>query len=394
MTVSLIPASTFGRHALTRLFQTDGTALQVQLLNVPTSEPGDRTTWTWDSHWKNYAVAGAFSGSGGLLDLRTTGTAPPSSIALYEETTMVYTGAYYDGLYVEDDRYVLVYNSSGSAITFTHFAVFAAQPAANALAELNDANTYCLFVSAENADEDPATLAALSYAFIAFGIYGSSFLGGAVLTSTPSLQEWVDNVVLTPQDQPFPLVTSYTKHYPINKEQTPFVEPAYKTIVASTSTATQSYILGELLNVTGAVPAFDEGWSAWETYRIKRYAVSPLNFIFDYTAESEYIDIVVDGDTYRTTVSGNKLSPVAPADLHFTAPSSGSYTYTHIALFINETSTPPPPNSTYVYTDTDKFMGVIELASSVTMTTASTARAYPVIVSLLYEPQIEIELLP
>jgi len=394
MAVSLIPASTFGRHALTQLFQTNGTALQVQLLNVPTSEPGDRTTWTWDSHWKNYVVAGAFSGSGGLLDMRTTGTAPPSSIALYEESTMVYTGAYYDGLYIEDDRYVLIYNSSGSTITFTHFAVFAAQPAANTLAELNDANTYCLFVSAENTDEDPATLDALSYAFIAFGVYDAVFLGGAVVTSTPSLQEWVDNALLTPQDQPFPLVTTNTKHYPFNKEQTPFVEPAYKTMVASTANASQSYILGELLNVTSTVPAFDEGWSAWETYRIKRYAVSPLNFVFEYTIESDYVDIVIGGDTYRTTVSGNKLSPVAPADLLFTAPSSGSYTYTHVALFANETSTPPPPNSTYVYTNQDKFMGVIELASSVTMTTTSTARAYPIRVSMLYEPEIEVELLP
>lgn len=392
MTVTFTPASTFGRYSLRRLFESDGTQLQAQLLNVPVSTPGDRTTWTWEDNWKNYVIPGLFTGTYGPLNMLSTGATPPSSIALYEEATMVYAGAYYDGEYYSG-RYTYIYNPTGAGVEFTHCALFISQPTADTAEELVSPNQRCVLVTAANSDETASTLPAGYYAFNTFGIFDNYFLGGATVTTDTSLQSWAEKILDTPLDQPYPLITDYTKAYYINDEKTPFIEPAYKNIVGSSSSANSSYILAELLNVTGTVPAFDAPWSEWAAYRINRYATSELIFLVNYTPETATFQFVDGPDTYEVTFTATKLIPSAPADLLFTPPLSGSYTYTHVALFTDETSTPPPAGSSYTYSDPDKFLGVLTLASSVTMTTASTPRAYPVNVSFTYQPTYTVEVL-
>jgi len=389
MPISFIPTSTFGRYGLKQLYQSRNTYLAVQLLNVPTGATGDRSTWTWASNWSNYIVAGAYSGSGGSLDLSTTippnAILPPSEITLYEEATSLFPGAYYAGEYVNDGMYVRFYNNSANTIQFTHAAFFAMQSNTASLNTASNLNESLLLVIPYAVDETATQLTAFDYAFFPFSIEEN--LGGTAFSTADSFDTWVDlseDWLISPSSDPFPF--SGYPGYHQNKQISPYVEDAYKNLLGITPTTPATSFLAELLNVTGAEPDFEDGWNGWSTYRINRYSTATLTPQFNYTSKTKSYTYI----TYEFTWTGLQIALRNSVEFIITPPSSSSFTFTHIAVFINEASSPPPAGTTYTYTDTDKFIGVIKLPSSVTMTTSSVNRAYPFNFSFMYQPTVSL----
>lgn len=392
---SFIPCSTFGRYALEQTFQSRNTYLAVQLLYVPTSVTGDRSTWTWSNNWKNYVVTGAYSGSGGGLNLLTQGVSPPQTITEYEEATSPWPGAYYEGS--DASFYARVYNSTAFQYVFTHVAIFAMQ-----------SNTATFTPAAGLLDESLVAVQPFYQAQTSLGLNsGSSFylylgpddLSGIIAwTGATSFQDWVDKEeawvinILGPQTytQPYPSPgTSWT--YRNNKYPLAYFTDAYKTTLGFNATDSTATFLAELLNVTGAEPDFEEGWSGWSTYRINRYAVATVPTQYTYTDKELSYIIDIFGTDYDISWAGQEVRFTNPIEFIFNAPATSSYTFTHIAVFANEIDTPPPDGTAYTYTDVNKFIGVIKLTTGVTMTTTSTRRAYPFNFSFMYEADVTVE---
>ena len=388
MANTFVPAGTFGRYALRKIFEQDNTTMAVQLLNVPTSTPGDRSTWTWQDNWSQYAISGMFTGNSGRLDLRSTATSPPSSIAVVPEADAPLAGAYYDGEYVANYRYFYIGNFTGSTITYTHAAFFISQPTGSTLSTLAEPNLRCIFVAADNNTETTDTIANNSYLFFPFGLSTFDYLyGGAAVSISSSFEDWVkaeETYIEDGYTGVYPFIYDYTKIYHFNTANDTFFSRVYRLLNGATADTAETYFLAELLNVTAAEPDFDAGWAGWSTYRIERYATSTALMKFNYENKSDswYWE---DADI-TFTYDGVQMSLKSNLDFVFGAPASGSYTYTHIAIFIAETSTAPPANFEYTYADPDKFLGVIKLDSSVTMTTASTAKGYPFNLSFMISP--------
>jgi hypothetical protein len=392
MTISFKATSTFGRYALRQLYEGLNPYLVAQLLNVPTSVTGDRSTWTWDANWKNYAIPGAFTGTGGSLNLTSIGNTPPSEIVVYDPDTSAFAGAYYDGDYIADNRYLRLYNNSANAVTFTHAVFFVKQPNVTTTSSLVNLNTSLVFVRPWTTNESSTTVNAFSYLFMPFSrVYGS---GGTSITVASDFQEWVQDDKNSFEDlieygvyqAPYPI--AYDIGYRFNDETSPYFAQAYKDIIGVSESDTVTTFFAELLNVTGAEPGFEADWSSWSTYRINRYSTASVTPQYKYETKQnsyEIFDPALEVDLL-VTWTGLQISLKNYMEFIVTPPASSSYTFTHIAVFINEADSPPPAGTVYNYSNPDKFIGVIKLPSSVTMSSTSTNRAYPFNFGFMYQP--------
>lgn len=384
MTISFLPSSPFGIYGLQQLLESRGTYIAVQLLNVPEAAPGDRTTWTWTTNWSQYVVAGAFSGTGGNLNINSQGASPPTTIESYDPATSAWPGAYYDTDYTTNG-YVYMFNNSVNTYTYTHVAVFVMQQNAATLASLQFTNESLLTVQFipdySTLPPTPITETFLPSYGKLFGFALPDFSGGASLTVTEGWDGWVayGTEFFTdpaPYTAPFPI--PFSPGYPANKQSSPALLPSYKALLGVTDQDTTTSFLAELLNVTSTEPDFGEGWSSWSTYRINRYSVATVvPTVYNYTPRTELYAYEFDGVDYTDEYSGTEITYSAYTEFIFTPPTAGSFTFTHIAVFVNEIDAPPQQGSSYTYANENKMVGVIKLPASVTMTTSSTRRAYP-----------------
>ena len=381
MTISFLPTSTFGVYGLSQLLESRGTYVVMQLLYVPPETPGDRTLWTWQNNWKNYAVAGAFSGTGGSLNLSTQGASPTVSSALYEEATSQFAGAYteFDPAY-PDGGYITVFNNSTNTYTYTHAAVFAMQGSITSPNNIIFDETSLYQIGAaydfETGEATTATLAPYNsnlMSFFSSFTLAESFNGW--VTADENTTEYID------PPYPNPFVLSVAR----NTQNNANVLDNYKTLLGISDADATTSFLAELLNVTGAEPDFEAGWSGWATYRINRYSTASFTPKYTYTLRSGEFVVTFEGIDYEIVDSGTELSYSNYTEFVFTPPTAGSFTFTHIAVFANEIDSPPQQGTTYAYPDTNKLVGVIKLPASVTMTTTSANRAYPFKFSYMYQ---------
>ena len=408
---TFIPSSTFGRNALRKALESNGSYVALQFLNVPTSTPGDRNTWTWSDNWSQYAIPGVYTAGVNALNLTSTGTGN-GVITLWEEATSPAAGAYYDERPSEIPA-VTYMNSSLDDITFTHLAVFTMQSGAavnQPSLELTDANLAVVYPY-NTETEEPETLAFQD-------LYYNAFLKGAINCSVyPSFAAWVAADEATQLDffEDPPVYTSpYATQTFISEIEATILTTSYYTKAPTSaylSTLQQSVLevnsalgapafFAELLNVTSTEPDFEEGWDGWSVYRINRYSYvsATNNSIYESKEDSWLFDLgLIDpeqtGIYAEITWTGEQLNLKTPVDFLFNAPASGSYTYTHIAVFINEGSPALAQGSTYTYTNTDRFIGVIKLPASVTMSVGSTSRAYPFNLGVMFQPEFSTEIL-
>ena len=384
-----------------------GSYMAVQLLNVPQATPGDRSTWTWASNWKNYVVAGAFSGSTNAQSFISQGASPDVNIDLILPANQPLPGAYYDGLSYDDDRYVAIYNNTGTAITYTHAAVFTNQnqqatfdPNASLLEE-----SLAVVIPVNPETEASATLNAFTTKLFPCSIESAN--GGTVIGFGPSFTTWGETFFidepLFPYTSPAPftianslilnsalfnvVATAYFQNTPTKA----YLVDTYKSILGVSNTTPTPTFLGELLNVTGSEPDFDEGWSGWSSYRINRYSMAVPEQKYQYAAEEVDGTTFLGPDEFYLSLTGTTTSLKSNTEFVFTPPASSSFTYTHIAVFVNAVSAQPANGTSYTYTDTDKFLGVIKLDSSVTLTSSSVARAYPFNLSFMFQPRLYAE---
>jgi hypothetical protein len=146
-----------------------------------------------------------------------------------------------------------------------------------------------------------------------------------------------------------------------------------------------------VLNVTGSEPAFDEPWSAWSTSSINRFAVASPEYEYDYSEETDTYTLSLGPSTFEVSFTSDKVHLKENVEFVVTPPSSSSFTYTHLAIFLQPDATLPVNGQPYTHTDPDTFVGVIRLAASVTMTSTSTARAYPFNLGMVYNPELTVE---
>lgn len=400
---TFIPNSSFSRHALRTALESRGAYITIQFLNVPEATPGDRSTWTWANNWGLYAIPGAYSSGLDALQLLSTGGGT-GVLELWAEATSPDPGAYYANT-IYGTPLVGYTNNGLSDITFTHVAVFTMQtdsPVTDPETALSD--EFLAYVYPYNKDTEAAdTLPA--------GERYYNFIGGALHESNfASFDDWVDadeaitlDIINSGGLYTYPYLNSsyifkigdeFVGYGYYNNTQTKqYFNTLHQYLLEISGTRTNATFLAELLNVTGTEPDFDAGWSGWETYRINRYAFTAAETAYKYeNKEGSWlldlglIDPELSGTYLETVWTGQQVSFLNPCEFVFTAPTSSSYTFTHIAIFINEGSSAPQQGTTYTYTDTDRFVGVIAVPSSVTMTTSSTARAYPFNLAVMYQP--------
>jgi hypothetical protein len=410
---TFVPNSTFGRKVLRNVFEREATYISAWLLNVPNDAPGDRTTWTWADNWKNYRIDTpfAYTTQGTVLDMESQGLASLSAIELFEEGIHVSPGAYYTAGpgATADNRNTYIYNIGTETITFTHYAVFTQEYATTslrfyALADADRTNKslamvkpYTTFVE----DPEPVTLAPNQYIALVFDLNEPSYTGG----SCSNFKSYEDMVLA---DQAFTEdiineTSLYAGPYVIgaagisainqNNRTSPYFTQAYINTLGFNPGITSPVFIAELLNVTDSEPAFDAPWSSWAPYSIQRYALAAPEYVYSYTEKQNLYTLVFEGDTYEITFTSDIISLRDPVEFEINIPTSGSFTYTHIAVFLLPTATLPPPGQAFVHTDTDAFVGTIKPDSTVTMTTTSTRRAYPFNLSLAYNPKLNFELL-
>lgn len=396
MPVSFLPSSPFGVYGLQQLLESRGTYIAVQLLNVPEAAPGNRSTWTWTANWSQYAIAGAFSGTGGNLDVRTQGASPPSAVAVYEEATSAFPGAYYDTDYsYPGNGYVYMYNASNNTYTYTHVAVFVMQQNAATLNSIQFSDQSLLTVEYpyDYETEQPTTGTLLPGYANLFGFALPDFSGGASVTIAEGWDGWLADDQqrigdLATFTAPYPI--PYTTAYRANRQETPALLSNYKALLGVTDQDGITSFLAELLNVTGAEPDFEEGWTGWSTYRINRYSVASVSPNYTYTPrEHSYIE-EYEGIDYLIEFAGTEVSQTNYTEFIFIPPAAGSFTFTHIAVFVNEVDAAPQQGSTYTYPDENKLVGVIKLPTSVTMSSTSEQRGFPFQFSFMGPPDYEI----
>jgi hypothetical protein len=407
--VTFVPNSTFGRKTLRNVFESEATRVSAWLLNVPSDTVGDRSTWTWADNWKNYRVQSpfAYTTNTSVIDLSSQSAAPPSKIELFEDGVNVSPGAYYiEGSGADNNnQYTYVYNTGTQTITFTHYAVFVQeQPFSSLTYYATDVanprtNDYLAVVKPFGfSDEDPVTLGPGQAMYLFFNLSSTSV--GATCNNYDSYASMVDADRLFYLDQleetdlyspPYRVGVAGFNAYNLNNRTSPFFTQAYKNLINTATDVSTPGFLVELLNVTDPEPAFDAPFSVWSSYSINRFVTASIPKVYNYTEETDSYTEEAFGDTYLITFTSDKINLQENVEFVVTPPSSSSFTYTHLAVFLQPALAEPAPGQPYTHTDLDTFVGVIRLDSSVTMTSTSTARAYPFNLSLVYNPQATFE---
>lgn len=177
--------------------------------------------------------------------------------------------------------------------------------------------------------------------------------------------------------------------YTAKTQAFPYLKQGYTDMLREIPEFSTASLIAEALNVTGTEPDFEEAWTSWQTYRINRYSVVTLPTTYKYENQSAFYDTTFMGETFRTTWYGESISMQDPVEFVFAPPSSGSYTYNTIAVFLNPTNLLPLQGENITYPNLDNFIGVIKLDSAVTLTTGSTARLYPFNIQFMLNPNID-----
>jgi hypothetical protein len=405
---TFVPNSTFGRKTLHNVFESEATRVAAWLLNVPGDTVGDRSTWTWADNWKNYRVDSpfAYTVNTSVIDLNSRTATPPSEIEVFEDGVNVSPGAYYvEGSGANNNnQYTYVYNTGTETITFTHYAVFVQeQPFSSLTYYLTDVlnprtNDYLAIVKPyDTTNEAPVTLGPGQAMFIYFNFFAPTVVGASssnfdsysalVAADEAYLNDLIDETNLyTP---PNPIGNAGINSYSLNKSTSPFLVQTYKNLLGFTpSTLATPRFLVELLNVTGSEPGFDEPLSAWSGSSINRFVVASPEYEYAYNQETGTYTVSLGPSTFEVSFTSDKVHLKENVEFVVTPPSSSSFTYTHLAIFLAPDATLPVNGQPYTHTDPDTFVGVIRLAASVTMTSTSTARAYPFNLSLVYNPEL------
>ena len=399
---AFIANSSFSRQALRNLFENPNSFLAAWALNVPVDTPGDRSTWTWAANWSQYRVPGLVHSFGTtIMSFDSVSPTAPAVIDTRDSYTHPSPGAYYQESPTSSSNVdTRIFNNTGGDADFTHVAIFVQQPNQVISATGTNADTYMVAVVKMQESEEPTTLINNDFIFLDC-IRLSISSPGAINTCYASFQDFVDTDELEFLDEldetglytEPKVVTSIggLSMYTAKTQTFPYLIQGYKDLLRKRPEFPTASFIGEALNVTGLEPDFEEAWTSWQTYRINRYSVATLPTSYKYEDQSAFYDISDLGDTFRITWTGQSISMQNPVEFIFTAPSSGSYTYNAIAVFLNPTNLSPLQGDNITYPDLDNFVGVIKLDTAITLTTGSTARAYPFNVQFMLNPNLDLE---
>jgi len=410
---TFVPNSTFGRKVLRSVFESENTFIAGWLLNVPTDAPGDRRTWTWEDNWKNYRLetSFAYSTNVSVIDADSQNGDSPSAISLFEEGVHISPGAFYvegPGKTNNNSRTYFV-NSGTETVTITHIAIFVQDSKFSNLRYVSDPDTertnqYLAGVLSYGfSDEDPVTLGPGQSLFLFFNPSTPEFSRGKCGTydSFASFVQADEDYYADLLNEtnlyvpPHVSGNSLDTHYYLNRQESPFFIKSFNNLLQLYDGVTTPGFFAELLNVTDYEPLFDALWNDWEPYTVNRFAISVPDNEFKFTGEEgSYIEsFTFDEEEFSLLVEfeGTKVNLKETQEFVFGPPSSGSYTYTHVAVFLQPGVELPVQGSPYTHSDTDLFVGVIRLAAPITMTTTSTARAYPFNLGLVYNPAVSVE---
>jgi hypothetical protein len=409
---TFVPNSTFGRKVLQSIFEGEGTRISGWLLNVPADAPGDRRTWTWEDNWKNYRVQNtlAYTTTTNVIDVDTRSVNSPSAITLFEEGVHISPGAFYvEGPgKTNNNSNTYFFNTGTETITFTHYAIFVQESQFSSLRYEENPNSertnqYLAGVQPINSDESPFSLNPGTALYLFFtsptpglsrgkcGTYDS--FASFVQADEDYYADLLNEINL--YVPPHVSGNSQDTYYYLNRQESPFFVESFNNLLQLYEGVTTTGFFAELLNVTDYEPLFDAPWSDWEAYTINRFAISVPNNEFKFTGEEgSYVETVtLDEEEFSLLLEfeGTKVNFKETQEFVFGPPSSGSYTYTHVAVFLQPGVELPVQGNPYTHSDTDLFVGVIRLAAPITMTTTSTARAYPFNLGLVYNPALSVE---
>jgi hypothetical protein len=403
---TFVPNSTFGRNVLRKVFETEAQQVAVWLLNVPADAPGDRSTWTWAENWKNYRVFSglAYNTNAAVIDLDSLSASPPSDLSLCEEGVQVSPGAFYiagPGAN-NNNQYTYIYNNGTQTLTFTHYAVFVQESAFSSLRYVSNVdqertNSYLVIVKPYDTEtEDPVSLAPQQIMYIDFNFAAPELVGASCNTyrsyehlvedNKNYLEDLVNETEL--YGRPYEIGFAGLGSYSLNKTNSPFLVKSYQNLIGVTAQASSLGFLVELLNVTDSEPLFEAPWNDWSGYSINRFAVATPQLVYAYNTEEESYSIVVEDAPLTLTLTADKISLKDTVEFVITAPPTSSFTYTHLAVFLQTNVSLPAQGQPYTHSNPDTFVGAIRLDSAVTMTSGSTPRAYPFNLSLVYNPEL------
>jgi hypothetical protein len=409
---NFVPNSTFGRKVLQSVFEGEGTRISGWLLNVPADAPGDRRTWTWEDNWKNYRIQStfAYTTTVNVIDVDTRSVNPPSAITLFEEGVHISPGAFYvegPGKTNNNSRtYIL--NTGTETITCTHYAIFVQEALFSSLryfstSDSERANEYLAGVRALSSDEAPVTLNPGTAIFLFFnsstpgisrGMCGTYDSFASFVAADEDFSVDIINETNLYESPSVGGKLSNADYY-LNKQESPFFIKSFNNLLQLYDGVTTTGFFAELLNITDYEPLFDAPWDDWKPYTVNRFAISVPNNDYKFTdEEGSYTLTLTFGEeefSLLVKVEGTKINFKETQEFVFGPPSSGSYTYTHVAVFLQPGVELPVQGNPYTHSDTDLFVGVIRLAAPITMTTTSTARAYPFNLGLVYNPALSAE---
>ena len=400
---TFIANSTFSRQALRNLFENPNSFMPAWGLNVPVDEPGDRSTWTWAANWSQYRVPGLVHSIGDtLMSFSSVGPTAPAVIDTRDSYTHPSPGAYYQESPTSSSNVgTRIFNNTGADADFTHVAIFIQQPNQIISATAANTDTYMVAVVKMGESEEPITLINNDFIFIDCIRLSINF-PGAINTCYASFQDFVDTDELEFLDEidetglyTEPKVYSSTggvlNMYTAKTQAFPYLQQGYRNLLLKGPEYPNASLIAQALNITGAEPDFETGWAGWQTYRINRYSVATLPTTYKYENHNAFYDITFMGVTERIFWAGQSISMQNPVEFVFAAPSAGSYTYNAVAVFLNPTNLSPLQGDTITYPNFDNFVGVIKLDTAITVTTGSTARAYPFNVQFMLNPNTDFE---
>ena len=397
---TFIGNSNFSRQALRNLFESPNSFMAAWALNVPVDTPGDRFTWTWTTNWSQYRVPGLIHSIGEtIMSFSSTGSLAPAEIDIRESYTHPSPGAYYQESPTSSGNVgTRIFNNTGGNADFTHVAIFVQQPNEPISPTATNTNTYMVAVCRMQESEEPITLINNNFIFIDCIRLGV-FLPGAINTCYASFQDFVDTDEVEYLDEieetdlyMYPKVFSSiggSNMYTAKTQTFPYLKQGYKDMLRKIPEFSTASFIAEALNVTGTEPDFEEAWTSWQTYRINRYSVVTIPTTYKYENQSAFYDTTFMGETFRTTWFGESISMQDPVEFVFAAPSSGSYTYNTIAVFLNPNNLLPLQGENITYPNLDNFIGVIKLDTAITLTADDTARAYPFNIQFMLNPNID-----
>jgi hypothetical protein len=410
---TFVPNSTFGRKVLHSVFESENTYISGWLLNVPADAPGDRRTWTWKDNWKNYRVNSpyAYTTNVNVIDTNSRIDSAPSAISLFEDGVHVSPGAFYvEGPGKTDNNSrTYFFNTGTETITFTHYAIFVQESQFSSLRYVSNPNSertnqYLAGVlSSSFSDEDPVTLGPGQAVYLFFNPSIPEFTRGkcgtydSFASFVKADEDFYADILNETNLYTGPHVSGNfaDTYYYLNRQESPFFTESFNNILQLYGGITTTGFFAELLNVTDYEPLFDAPWNDWEPYTVNRFAISVPDNELKFTGEEgSYIEsFTFDEEEFSLLVEfeGTKVNLKETQEFVFGPPSSGSYTYTHVAVFLQPGVELPVQGSPYTHSDTDLFVGVIRLAAPITMTTTSTARAYPFNLGLVYNPAVSVE---